>query len=232
MNASNDSTEVDFSAKSVAAERRTSPRVPCALETMCKPLAGARTKAWSATAVDISTGGIALVLGRRFEPGATLLATLASADGETARTLLLRVAHVARQDDGNWRLGCAFASELSQDELQAFQIDKVRPEVPERRAWVRFSCNVATQCRVVAPEQSDAWPARVLEVSPGGMNLLAPVELERGTVVNVRLPDCEALVPRFVLVRVLRVTEFSSDRWFLACEFADQITTEDLLRFQ
>jgi hypothetical protein len=119
-----------------------------------------------------------------------------------------------------------------QDELQAFQIEKVRTEAPDRRAWVRFSCNVATYCRAVAPAQSKAWPARVLEVSPGGMNLLSPVELERGTILNVKLPDGKALVPRFVLVRVLRVDEFSSDRWFLACEFADQITAEDLQRFQ
>ena len=232
MNTSFDSTEVDFTAKSVATEHRAFNRAPCALEATCKPLAGGRTKAWSATAVDISTGGIAIVLGRRFEPGATLLATLASADGEFARTLLLRVAHVARQDNGNWKLGCAFATELSQEELQAFQIENIRPEAPDRRAWVRFSCNVPAQCRVVAPEQSDAYTARVLEVSPGGMNLLAPLELERGAVLNVRLPDGDARVPRFILVRVLRVMEFSSDRWFLACEFADQMTAEDLHRFQ
>jgi hypothetical protein len=232
MIASFNSTERDFAAISLAAERRAADRVPCTLTTMCKPLGGARTKAWPATAMDISTGGMAIVLGRRFEPGAILLATLASADGETTRTLFLRVAHITRQDDGTWRLGCAFAKELSQDELDAFEIEKDRPQALERRAWVRFSCNVPTQCRVVAPAQSEVWPARVLEVSPGGMNLLAPVELERGTILSVKLPDGKALVPRFVLVRVLRIDEFSSDRWFLACEFADQITNEDLLRFQ
>ena len=88
MNSSFDSTEGDFTAKSVAADRRASDRFPCALETTCKPLGGPRTKAWSAMAVDISTGGISLVLERRFEPGAMLLATLASADGEITAHLI------------------------------------------------------------------------------------------------------------------------------------------------
>ena len=44
-------------------------------------IADARGKAWPARAVDISTGGIALVLERRFEPGAMLSTSLASSDG-------------------------------------------------------------------------------------------------------------------------------------------------------
>src|SRR5437868_94507 len=128
-------------AELLAAERRASPRVACDLETKCQAIADARGKAWPARAVDISTGGIALVLERRFEPGAMLSTSLASSDGETGRTLFLRVAHVARQNDGSWRHGCAFASELTQEEIRAFQVEGIRPEAPERRAWVRFTCN-------------------------------------------------------------------------------------------
>ena len=139
---------------------------------------------------------------------------------------------MARQGDGSWRLGCAFANELSPDELQAFQIEKVRPEAarPQGVGAVFVQCRDLLPGGGASPKQGVA--GRVLEVSPGGMNLLAPVELERGTILNVKLPDGKVMVPRFVLVRVLRVEEFSSDRWFLACEFADQITAEDLQRFQ
>lgn len=216
----------------IAAERRASPRLPCDLETRCQPISGALSKAWSARAVDISTGGVGLVLERRFEPGAMLTANLASADGESTRTLFLRVAHVSRHEDGGWRHGCAFASELTAEELQAFQVEATRPDIFDRRAWVRFPCNVATQCRVVTPPRPGSWPGRILEVSPGGLNVLVPLEVQPGTILNIQLPESGTATSHYALVRVLRVQPFSSERWFLACEFADQIATEDLDGFQ
>ncbi len=214
------------------AERRASPRLPCDIETKCQPISGGLSKAWSARAVDISTGGVGLVLERRFEPGAMLTANLTSADGESTRTLFLRVAHVARHEDGGWRHGCAFASELTAEELQAFQVEATRPEAPDRRAWVRFPCNVVTQCRVVAPPCPGSWEGRILEVSPGGLNLLVPLELQPGTILNIQLPESGTASPHYALVRVLRLQPFSSERWFLACEFAEQIAIEDLDGFQ
>src|SRR5262245_34772054 len=175
-------------SESLAIERRTSPRVACTLETKCQAVADARSKAWPARAVDLSTGGIALVLGRRFEPGAMLSTCLASADGETERTMFLRVVHVARQQDGTWRHGCAFAGELTPEEIRGFQVEAIRPETPDRRAWVRVTCNVRTECRVATPAQPDTWPTRVLEVSPGGVSLLAPFELEQGMILDIKLP--------------------------------------------
>src|SRR6202023_2585753 len=108
---------------------------------------GARTNSWPARVVDISTGGIALVLDRRFEKGAMLSVRLACSDEENTRTLFLRVVHIAQHVDGSWCLGCAFASELAEEELQAFQAKRVRTTEPDCRAWVRFECNVETQCR-------------------------------------------------------------------------------------
>jgi len=218
MDAFSQDPESDQPSESVAVERRVSPRVPCDLETKCRPIADARGLAWPAHAVDISTVGISLVLERRFERGAILSTNLASADGETERTLFLRVVHVARQDDGNWHHGCAFVSELAQEELRAFQEEGPR------------SCNVRTECRVLKPTQSGVWSARVLKIWPRGLKLLAERELERGTILTVKLPGDDK--PRYTLVRVLRARAFSSDGWLLACEFADKVTDEDLQRFQ
>jgi hypothetical protein len=121
---------------------------------------------------------------------------------------------------------------LIEDELRAFQAKRVRPTEPDCRAWVRFECNVETQCRAIDPAQPGTWPARVLEISPGGMSLLAPLQFEPGAMLNVKLPGGGAMPPRHALIRVLRVRSFSADNWTLSCEFADQLSDEDLRRFQ
>jgi hypothetical protein len=71
-----------------------------------------------------------------------------------------------------------------------------------------------------------------MEVSPGGLRLLAPFQFEGGTIVNVKLPGGAEMLPRHVLVRVLRNQSFGSDKWIMACEFTDQLSEEDLQRFQ
>jgi hypothetical protein len=225
-------SDLDSDGQALAKERRASARISCDLDTRCQPITGARANSWPGRVVDISVGGLALVLERRFEPGAMLSVRLACSDEESARTLFLRVVHISPHADGSWRLGCAFASELAEEELRAFQAKRLRPTEPDCRAWVRFECNVETECRAVAPAQPGTWPARVLEVSPGGMSLLAPVQFERGTVLNVKLPGGGALLPRHALVRVLRDRSFSSDEWIINGEFTDQLSDEDLQRFQ
>jgi hypothetical protein len=217
--------------QTLANERRASARVPCDLDTTCQPITGALTKSWSARVVDISRGGIGLVLNRRFETGAMLSVRLDSRDGET-RTLFLRVVHLAHNVDGSWRLGCAFASELVEEELRVFKAERVRPTEPDCRAWVRFACNEETFCRAVAPGRTGTWPARVIEISPGGLRLLGPCQVEEGTTLNVKLPDAANMLPRHVLVRVVRNQSLGADKWMLACEFADQLSDEDLQRFQ
>ncbi len=95
-------------------ERRASVRYLRDLEMTCRPAARAEIDSWSARAVDISTRGLVLILGRRFEKGTVLSVYLESANGENARTVILRVVHAAKQKGGTWRLGCSFAKEMSE----------------------------------------------------------------------------------------------------------------------
>jgi hypothetical protein len=222
----------DSTGQTLSNERRASVRYLCNLETQCRPIAGTAANSWPACAVDVSTGGIALVLARRFERGAILSLRLENLNGEVARTLFLRVVHATMEEGGAWRLGCSFASELSEEELRPFQADRVRPSGPDFRAWVRFTCDVETSCQSVAPAQPGRWSARVLEVSPAGMSLLVPCQFERGTLLNVELPGTLGSIPRQVLVRVLGDRPLSSDQWILGCELADQLSDEDLQSFR
>jgi hypothetical protein len=85
---------------------------------------------WPGTIRDLSTGGLGLVLKRRFEPGAGLAIELPAVGDRPAETLLARVRHATRLSDGRWVHGCAFISELSEDELNALLRLAARDQTP------------------------------------------------------------------------------------------------------
>jgi hypothetical protein len=74
-----------------------------------------------ATVQDISAGGIGLQLRHRFRPGTPLRVELRRSDGTLLREVQVRVAYAAParvNGDFIWRVGCAFDTALSNDELQ------------------------------------------------------------------------------------------------------------------
>lgn len=101
-------------------ELRVWERHPSELEASCQPLAarGERDPQWPAVIRDVSTGGIGLVLSRRFERGTGLAIEVPPGEQLPGETLLARVVHATRLADGKWLLGCAFVSTLSEEELQ------------------------------------------------------------------------------------------------------------------
>jgi hypothetical protein len=100
------------------AERRAWVRFPCDLESACHPLAGTQSLQWPGKVCNLSRGGIALALGRRFEVGTVLAIDVQGKLAETGANVLARVVHVKVQSDGSWLLGCAFTKPLSEDDLQ------------------------------------------------------------------------------------------------------------------
>jgi serine/threonine protein kinase len=93
-------------------ERRAARRYPTALGAACSPLQGEGQ--WAAEVQDVSLTGVRLGLGRRFEPGAVLRVEVGA-----STSWLVRVRWVGEGKDGQWRLGCEFSRELSEEELKA-----------------------------------------------------------------------------------------------------------------
>lgn len=206
-------------------DRRIAPRYPSALDAACQPVMARDGSPWAGQVVNISRGGIGLVLDRRFEPKTLLVIDLESPQENVSRTLLARVVHSTRRDTG-WLLGCAFISELDEDDLKLFRARRLRPAGTDCRAWVRFSCDLETSC---APDGSDeAWPARVMNVAPGGIGLVVPGEVPVGSILRVEMPRGQTGVPRHVLVRVVQTTRQSAQSWLLGCEFTEQLSDEEL----
>ena len=100
-------------------ERRAWVRLSSERDVSCRPIAGLAEASWLGTVRDISQGGVALILKRRFEPGTGLFVEVATNAGEL-RCLPARVVRITRERDGCWITGCAFASLLTPDELQTF----------------------------------------------------------------------------------------------------------------
>ena len=91
------------------------------LTAACRP-ADAHDPGWLATVQDISAGGLGLLLRHRFRRGTPLRIELRRADGTLLREVRVRVVYAApAQVDGDftWRVGCAFTTELSADELRS-----------------------------------------------------------------------------------------------------------------
>lgn len=99
-------------------ERRAWIRFPSD-QTMTASTTDTGVTGWLGRVRDISLGGIALMLRRRFERGTSLILELATNAGELRR-LSVQVVHATWEMDGRWVIGCTFTSPLSEEELQTF----------------------------------------------------------------------------------------------------------------
>ena len=99
-------------------DRRGWVRHVCGLKGDCQPMAFLSTGGrWPIRAKDISHGGVALLVSRRFEPNTLLAVELQDTE---AQTITLPLARVQRAEKaGNlWLLGCAWVSALDVSALE------------------------------------------------------------------------------------------------------------------
>jgi PilZ domain len=218
----------DLAQPAPAAERRGAARLSTDKETCCKPALAPDGLSWPARVRDISAFGIGLLLDHRPQPYTRLTIDLERTTGGLVRTVLARVVHTTEQPGGDWLVGCALTAELSDDELRALQAERVRPAAPDCRAWVRFPCNLETVCYSAEAAPGEQLPARLLNLSPGGVGLVLPCQFEAHTVLNLQLPGPPGRPPRTVLVRVVQAQPYSVGEWFLGCEFADRLSDDEL----
>jgi hypothetical protein len=149
-------------------ECRIYERHACGLETSCQPPAAwsHKEQKWPAQVRNISQGSLALVLRRRFEPGAGLALELPGPDPAEPSTVLVLVVRVSAQGNGYWLLGCTFVSHLSEEEVQAL-VQAANPhadEEPSGRLHLEGVDLEATLSGQVIHRRfkhltlSDAWP--------------------------------------------------------------------------
>jgi hypothetical protein len=211
-------------------ERRVALRFPTSLRTAAGPVPRPvePEAPWQARLRDVSAYGLALMLPHPVEPSTVLTADLESPERGVVRNVLARVVHVTAREPGQWVVGCALISELSDEDLRRFHAERARPAATDCRAWVRFPCNLETVCYSVDTAPGEQLPARILNVSAGGVGLLVPCQFDSKTLLNLQLPPRPPQPGRQVLVRVVHARPFGNGDWFLGCEFADRLTDAEL----
>jgi serine/threonine protein kinase len=106
-------------------ERRATVRYACTLPSACTinlslhPDVTEWQTQWDARVLDLSVGGIGLLLSRRFEPGTILTVDLIGSDGDSRLAREMRVVRVEPADEGRgWFVGGSLLEELGRDELR------------------------------------------------------------------------------------------------------------------
>jgi hypothetical protein len=219
--------EAEGGDRSAWGDRRGSVRHRWPRVLACCAVAERTDASWLTGVRDLSAFGMGLLLPRKLEAGTLLEVELKSLITGQERLLLGRVMHAWPTPVGDWKLGCAFTGELSDDDLRRFQAARVRAAAGHLRRWVRQRCNVETVGTLEEALSGQRVPMRVVNVSPGGVALVTPSLFVPGTPLLLDLPACPPDLPKAIPVRIVRVRE-SAGRWFLGCEVADRLSDAEL----
>jgi hypothetical protein len=212
-----------------ADERRVWVRNPCETTARCqREGSGGSASAFSANVRNISRGGINLVVDRPFEAGAVLSVELPGADGQPPFTVLACVVHAAVLPDGEWALGCSFACELTAEDLTPFGGKRVRPVRPDQRRWMRFPGKARASYRRVTDQDTQCWPAQVVDLSPNGIGLHVAQPLDAGTLLSLDLYAETETAARVLLGCVVRVDASPEGGWVAGCNFLRELTEDEL----
>lgn len=98
----------------------------------------------------------------------------------------------------------------------------------DRRAHRRHETNIETVCRPVAEEAE--FPARVLDVSLGGIKLRVSCSVREGTMIRVNLPKVGG-PHTTMLACVMHVRSVGKDRWEIGCNFSLELSGEEIQAF-
>lgn len=104
---------------------------------------------------------------------------------------------------------------------------------PNRRAAARFKLGVGTCCMIDTDIHGDGdskemWPLIVQDVSAGGLGAVIARRFEKGTELAVELGRRPGGPPLRFDVRVVRVAKEKAGHWLHGCEFAKELTPEQL----
>lgn len=197
--------------------RRVHVRYVCDLLGMCKP-AGSDLTQTLATLVNVSRGGVGLLVSEPFGKGAVLSLKAPLAGG----TFLVCVAHVSMRKDGRRRLGCVFIDQLNADALRGFW----NREVGEQRSSERFLCEGVAWYRRVGTG-TRRRQAIVFDISAMGAFLVANRPVPEGAALRLELCAREARPVR-TLGYVVRRQSLTNKKWTFGCTFIRALTASDV----
>ena len=220
----NDSTtNLDGAA---ADERRLWIRYPADLETNVQLSPRTLPIKSPARIRDLSRGGANLLLDHEVQPGQVIhLEIPHPTEGDFS--ILACVVRAQREPSGKWALGCVFARELPQDDLQELGASRVRHAPEDKRIWMRFPTALRASFNPISAHDGPAIEAEVYNLSANGVGLLVTGRIEPGVLLNVKLTSHDRVVTRTLLSCVVHVSQ-REGQWALGCNFIRELSDEDL----
>ena len=99
---------------------------------------------------------------------------------------------------------------------------------PDRRATVRFPCNLKNTCGLPEADPNARWPAELQDLSCTGTRLLVHCRLEPRSTLVVELPGLEPGCMEAVLAKVVHVKKQGPNAWMVGCVFRRLLTREEV----
>jgi c-di-GMP-binding flagellar brake protein YcgR len=209
-------------------ERRVWVRFPARTDALVRPAGTEGTTLISAKVLDVSLGGVKLVVDRRFEPGALISLDLPGGDDPNGVSVLACVVRAEEQPNGEWVLGCNFSRELNAADLQRFGIAKAKPVPPDQRSWSRIECNIRA-AYLESNADKPAWhEAQVGNISAGGVALIVDRDVPNGMMLTLDLLTSAGEQVTTILACVVHISALPDGRRVLGCNFICELSEEHL----
>jgi c-di-GMP-binding flagellar brake protein YcgR len=101
----------------------------------------------------------------------------------------------------------------------------------DRRIWVRRPCDLEAFYQSMNDDFGGRQAARVRNISRGGMSVVVKQRFTPGDQLSVELPGDDDRPAYNVLACIVHAVEQPSGEWTLGCNFAQELSDEDLLPF-
>jgi hypothetical protein len=89
----------------------------------------------------------------------------------------------------------------------------------DRRATVRFPCNLKGNCGLPEADPNARWPAIVQDLSCTGIRLLVHCRFEPRSALVIELPGVEPNSVESILAKVVHVKTRGPNSWMVGCVF-------------
>ncbi len=101
----------------------------------------------------------------------------------------------------------------------------------DRRVWVRRHVRIDTRVTPTSSAGEASLSARILDVSSGGIKLVAPWAFGPGDLLTVELPARPGQPPVTVLACVAHSQPEGEAEWVVGCRFSAELSAADLAAF-
>ena len=135
--------------------------------------------------------------------------------------------HVVPVTGGGFKIGCSFAGELSDAELEALGVEHgSRSRSDERRSPRSPATGQVVYARV--NHVSDPSPADVHNISLTGVAIFVPRSLLPGELLELELKDGDGHSVVTIVACVVYVSRIAAGRWLVGCNFIQNLLDNEL----